>query len=118
MSEQPSDAIGTRLLFENDRVRVWEQLLQPGETFPQHRHPYDYVQIVAQGSRASATIDEQTRAWMIENNPELAESLGDRDYVEVDLAPGQVLWSTGGSVHDTGNVGDTPMHIFLVELKS
>jgi hypothetical protein len=30
MSE-PSDRIGTELLFENDRVRVWDMVLEPGE---------------------------------------------------------------------------------------
>ena len=118
MSTESSDMIGTRLLFENDRVRVWEQALAPGESFPPHRHSYDYVQIVADGGRAGAHIDETTRAWVAAANPERADELASSDYIEVDLEPGTVLWSTKGSVHDTVNVGDTPLHVFLVELKS
>ena len=31
MSRPISDAVGTKLLFENDRVRVWDLRLAPGE---------------------------------------------------------------------------------------
>ena len=118
MSAEVSDAIGTRLLFEDDRVRVWEQALAPGESFPRHRHEYDYIQIVADGSRAGAHIDDKTREWVIAGSPERAEELANTDYLEVDLQPGTVLASTKGSVHDNKNVGDTPLRIFLVEFKS
>ena len=118
MSTEISDAIGTQLLFENDRVRVWEQALAPGESFPRHRHSYDYVQIVAEGARAGAHIDETTREWVAAAKPERADELAGRDYVEVELEPNTVLWSTKGSVHDVVNVGDTRLRVFLVELKS
>ena len=29
---------GTRILFENDQVRVWEIELAPGQTLPMHHH--------------------------------------------------------------------------------
>ena len=40
-----SEKVGTRVLFENDRARVWEQRLAPGESLPGHVHrlPYFYV---------------------------------------------------------------------------
>jgi hypothetical protein len=34
--------VGSRLLSETDRVRVWEIRLQPGERFGFHRHVLDY----------------------------------------------------------------------------
>ena len=34
--------VGTKLVFENERVRVWEFTLQPGETIPAHTHDHDY----------------------------------------------------------------------------
>ena len=38
--------VGTRLLFENDRVRVWDLCLPPGEASGLHRHQDDYLYIV------------------------------------------------------------------------
>lgn len=116
MTDEISNAIGTRLLFENERVRVWEQALAPGESFPRHRHEHDYVQIVVEGGRAGAQVDEATRAWMAAASPDRADELAGRDYVEVDLEPDTVLWSTKGSVHDTRNVGATPLRVLVVEL--
>ncbi len=34
--------VGTKLLLEDDRVRVWEIRLAPGERLPPHRHVLDY----------------------------------------------------------------------------
>jgi hypothetical protein len=44
--------VGSRKLFENDRVCVWELTLGPGETSPVHRHTRDYVLYVLQGAPA------------------------------------------------------------------
>jgi hypothetical protein len=42
--------VGSRKLFENDRVCVWELALSPGETSAVHRHTRDYVLYVLQGA--------------------------------------------------------------------
>jgi hypothetical protein len=34
--------VGTRLIFENERVRVWEFTLQPGESIGTHHHDHDF----------------------------------------------------------------------------
>jgi len=44
--------VGSRKLFENDRVCVWELTLSPGETTAVHRHTRDYVLHVLQGAPA------------------------------------------------------------------
>jgi quercetin dioxygenase-like cupin family protein len=41
-----SEDVGTRLLFENDRVRVWDLRLEPGESTGLHRHTSDYLYVV------------------------------------------------------------------------
>jgi hypothetical protein len=35
---EESRKVGTRLLFENDAIRVWEIALEPGDVLPMHRH--------------------------------------------------------------------------------
>lgn len=43
--------VGTALLFENDRVKVWEMDLEPGEDSGLHHHGHDYVLVVIDGDR-------------------------------------------------------------------
>jgi beta-alanine degradation protein BauB len=41
-ANQNNGQVGTRLLSETDRVRVWEIRLAPGERIGFHRHVLDY----------------------------------------------------------------------------
>jgi predicted metal-dependent enzyme (double-stranded beta helix superfamily) len=41
--------VGTSLLMENDVLRVWEVMLQPGETIPFHHHKHPYVVVSLEG---------------------------------------------------------------------
>jgi beta-alanine degradation protein BauB len=49
MTTSPTDAVGTKVLYENDRVRVWDLALAPGETLAKHIHRTDYFFIVESG---------------------------------------------------------------------
>jgi hypothetical protein len=51
-AELPGDP-GT-LLFENDRIRVWELIMQPGEVCNWHVHAYDHLLVVIDGARIEA----------------------------------------------------------------
>ena len=46
MATEPTERVGTRLLFENDRVRVWDLALAPGASLATHIHHVDYFFIV------------------------------------------------------------------------
>ena len=50
--ELPGDP-GT-LLFENDRIRVWELIMQPGEVCNWHMHAHDHLLVVIDGARVEA----------------------------------------------------------------
>lgn len=52
---EPSERVGSRLLFENDRVRVWELSLEPGESLETHIHRLDYVILVESGGLLLST---------------------------------------------------------------
>lgn len=49
MTTPPADEVGTKLLFENERVRVWDLALAPGESLAKHVHRTDYFFIVESG---------------------------------------------------------------------
>ena len=44
--------VGTSKVFENDRIMIWELVLEPGERAPCHTHRHDYVFYVLEGSTA------------------------------------------------------------------
>src|SRR5947209_7095973 len=45
----PTELVGTKLMFENDRVRVWDLALDVGETLETHIHRTDFFFIVESG---------------------------------------------------------------------
>jgi hypothetical protein len=50
--EHKDDELGdvaTQLLFEDDRVRIWEMKLEPGEASPKHHHEHDFYLAIFQG---------------------------------------------------------------------
>jgi beta-alanine degradation protein BauB len=52
-----SENLGTRMLLENDRVRIWEHRVGPGETGPMHVHRRPYFSVFVAGSTGD-TLDE------------------------------------------------------------
>jgi hypothetical protein len=94
--------VGTTLWYENDRVKVWEIRLAPGERTPLHCHATDYFWTCVEPGRAL------TR--MLDGGEDVAEiGVGDVEFLTV--APGRPL------IHDLTNVGDTLLRFVTVELK-
>ena len=98
--------IGTRLLFENDRVRVWEMALAPGEESDLHRHDADYLMIQLEGDRIAARFE-----------PDSEGSFAGRDYIEGTVVPGAVVWADRGGMERAVNVGSRTFREIIVELK-
>jgi hypothetical protein len=46
-----SEWVGTRVMFENDRARVWEQRLAPGDSLAGHTHRLPYFYVVIDGGK-------------------------------------------------------------------
>lgn len=50
--EHKDDALGdvaTQLLFEDDRVKIWEMKLEPGQASPKHHHEHDFYLAIHRG---------------------------------------------------------------------
>ncbi len=96
-----SPAVGTQLLFENERVRVWDLRLAPGESTGLHRHEHDYLYVVIGDGRLQA-----------------ADAEGNRGEAR-DMQDGEVRFSAleGEAVHEAFNVGAGPWRNIVVELK-
>jgi predicted metal-dependent enzyme (double-stranded beta helix superfamily) len=99
---EPSENVGTRLLFENERVRVWDLALAPGESLPAHMHRNDYLFIVSQGG---------TLRHVHPDDPAQDKPVEYEDGLVVFLEAG------GGLLHERlVNVGEAPYRNFVIEL--
>lgn len=92
--------VGSRLLSQDNRVRVWEIRLAPGERWHAHRHVLDYFwTAVNAGNSRQHTHDGTTR--------EVSYSAGDTRHFH--FGPGEFL------LHDIENVGHTELVFTTVE---
>ena len=96
--------VGTALLFENDRVRVWEMDLEPGAKSAVHRHDLDYLIVQIEGDRIAAI-------------PEPDSAGKHTQYIEVQAQPGKVSYLTRGGIETAVNVGQRRYREILIELK-
>jgi beta-alanine degradation protein BauB len=94
-------AVGTAMLGANDRVRVWEIKLAPGERCLFHCHRTSFYWVSHTDAVARVSFPDGTYH-------DYAHKAGEVTYVEV-RAGEQV-------VQDLTNVGDTPLCITTVEL--
>ncbi len=49
--------VGTRKVFENDQIIVWELELKPGERLPLHTHRLNYIFYVISGSTIEVILN-------------------------------------------------------------
>lgn len=94
--------VGTSVWFENERVKIWELRLAPGQRLPLHCHPIDYFWVCVEPGRV-----RQHNAAGQEDVHDVA--LGQVDFLNI--ASGQPL------IHDIENVGDSQIRFVTVELK-
>jgi hypothetical protein len=93
--------LGTSLWFENDRVRVWEVLLQPGERGPFHAHTSNYFWTVVEPSRGLQRFADGT--FVVRDY-----EVGETKYLE--HTPATAL------IHDLENIGATLLRFVTVEI--
>ncbi|MDH4117158.1 MAG: hypothetical protein OEX04_03075 [Acidimicrobiia bacterium] len=93
--------VGTAVLFENHKIRVWEIILEPGQRGPFHAHTINYFWTVVEGSRGLQRFADGSYAV--------------RDYLEgetkyLEHTPETAL------IHDLENIGETNLRFVTVEL--
>jgi len=102
LQEAPTNlAVGTTVWFEDDRIRVWEILLKPGERGPFHAHTTNYFwTVVSPGRGLQRFVDGRlvVRDY----------TMGETKFLE--HTPDTAL------IHDLENVGDSELRFVTVEL--
>jgi hypothetical protein len=96
--------IGTNVIYEDDKVRVWRLKLGPGEESPVHRHHLDHLLVQVSGDRIAVIPEPDTHGPFTE-------------MLEADVVPGAVVHVRQGGVERARNVGSLPYLEVIVELK-
>ncbi|MEY2421041.1 MAG: hypothetical protein QOI95_1108 [Acidimicrobiaceae bacterium] len=95
-----NQAIGTSVLFENDRVRVWDLTVEPGDRLPFHCHTTSYFFTCVEGGR-------------------MINRFADGNQVTLDVDDGFTWFTDIGDepeIHDLENVGSARVRFVTVEL--
>ncbi len=99
-SKNPNPCVGSMLLSETERTRVWMIRLAPGERVGFHRHVLDYFWTSVSGGRGRQHVHDGTT-------------------IECSYQPGETQHETYAAgafkVHDLENLGDREMVFMTVE---
>ncbi len=97
-----SERIAANVLFENDRVRVWNDRADPGESKHLHIHRRPYITVIIAGERGE-TVGED---GIVQRHFD-GLTPGDAHYTGDDELP---------AVHATRNTGSTELAVIIIEL--
>jgi quercetin dioxygenase-like cupin family protein len=90
--------VATELLFENERVKVWQMELAPGESSDFHEHRLPYLICVVEGETVDADFPNGKS-------------------ISIPVKPGQVFFVEPGSKETAVNRSGKRFREFLIELK-
>jgi beta-alanine degradation protein BauB len=91
--------VGTKLILENDRVKIWEMDLQPGQESAEHRHDLDYVLVILEGDQIDGVCTDG------------------RETIHAAVQPGLTAYVAQGGTEIARNVGRRRYHEIIIELK-
>ena len=100
---EPLGGVGTTVLYEDDDVKIWELVLEPGEASDLHHHEHDYLLVIDSGDLVAGVCPKG----------------GPVDFFAARIPPGgnTVRLPKGGSEW-AFNVGEKRYHEILIELKT
>ena len=96
---EPLGDIASEVLFENDKVKIWNLIVEPGEASGWHLHGHDYVTVVVEGEGLVVELDDGTSG----ENPS---------------SPGTWRYHDDHQIHRVVNNSSTRYKNVLIELKS
>jgi quercetin dioxygenase-like cupin family protein len=102
-ANDPLGKVANHILFEDDKLRIWEMKLEPGEHSDLHRHEHDYYLIIFSGDRVAGVVPQG----------EAMES-----FVGVVPKAGNTVGIPKGGLEWAWNIGEQTYHEVLVELKN
>ena len=92
--ERVLGGVGTSVIMENDRVKIWEMDLAPGAESAEHRHDMDYILVILEGDRIcgvatdgrediDAEVHSGLSVYVAKGGTEIARNTGRERYREI-----------------------------------
>jgi hypothetical protein len=97
--------IATKVLYEDEQIRIWDNRLAPGELLGAHKHELDYTLVDVEGEKIE--ID-----FLPGNEGEFE---GHHDFP---VSRGKAIFVKRGGVETARNIGDGPVRFILIEYKN
>ena len=94
--------VGSEVLYEDDDVKIWELVMEPGEWSDLHHHEHDYFLVIESGDLVAGVMPEGgPMDWFVGKVPPQGNT--------VRVPKGNTEWAY--------NVGEKRYHEVLIELK-
>ncbi len=94
--------VANHILYEDDKAKIWEMKLEPGEYSALHSHDLDYYLIILSGDLVAGVMPPDS---------------GMDSFIGVVPPSGNTVGIPRGGLEWAWNVGEQTYHEFLVELK-
>lgn len=102
-ANDPIGGVGTEVLFEDDKVRIWQLTLEPGEASDLHHHEHDYYLCIFEGDLVAGIPPKDS---------------GIDPFVGKIPPQGNTVPVPKGGTEWALNVGKKPYREILIELKN
>ncbi len=103
-AEREIGDVASEVLFENEKVRIWEMRLAPGEKGPVHRHDLDYILVLLEGDKVRSVAEPDSKGPY-------------PGVTEANVVPGATVFIRKGGIETAENHGSLPYREILIELK-
>ena len=101
-ADDPMGQVADHVLFEDDKVRIWEMKLEPGEHSDLHHHEHDYYLVIMSGDLVAGVPPKDSG----------------QDFFVGKVPPnGNTVPVPKGGTEWAYNVGKKTYHEVLIELK-
>jgi len=101
-ADDPLGDVANQVLYEDDKLRIWEMKLEPGEHSDLHQHAHDYYLIIFSGD-------------LVAGVPQKGAAM--KPFVGIVPEAGNTVGIPKGATEWAWNVGEKTYHEVLVELK-
>ena len=98
MADRELGQVADRVVFENERVRIWEMSLEPGEASDFHEHTLDYLLCIIEGESVDADFEGGSS-------------------IQIPVQPGTTIFVPKGNREVAVNRSNVPYREILIELK-
>ncbi len=100
-ADDPIGNVADQVLWEDDRLRIWEMKLEPGEHSDLHHHDHDYYLVIFSGDQVAGVPPKGSGEPFVGKVPPQGNTVA--------VPKGGTEWAV--------NVGNQTYHEILIELK-